>query len=246
MLAGAVLLVAALAMTCAAGEDAGGEGGSGGVATTTTSPTTTTTSSSSSTNMSTISLTGTGGQGGSGPSGWSDGPPALNNDADCLAWESIHPDAGEEGQLYAVRLTPPSYPYEVSGIHYELWHAPSNDYPCDAQPAHRAEVFVATTDAPPASPSVTKIDNKAVSLSGDGIRVVKSSLPSPITLKTGEHLFVALELAGLSTCLMTCKDAKVTTRDYWSNATKAPYSWATVASFGVDAHARIGANGSAK
>jgi len=245
MLAGATLMGTALTFACATTND-GGEGGGGSAATTTTttSPMTTTSMTSASTTSSAAG--GAGGQGGEGPSGWTDGPPALNNDADCLTWSSLHPDAGEEGHYYAVRLTPPSYPYEVTGVHYELWHAPNGDYSCDAQPAHKVEVFAAAATAPPASPTVQVLQNDAVSLPNNGIRVVKTPLSSPITLKTGEHLFVSVEMPGLSACVMTCQDAKTSDRDYWSGATAAPYKWATLSSYGINVHGRIGANGSAK
>ncbi len=248
MLAGATLLLAALTLACETKDD-GDEGGGGAAATTstTTSPTTTTPTTATSTGSTTSSAAGgAGGQGGAGPSGWTEGPPSLNNDAECLVWSSVYPDPGEEGHLYGVRLTPPSYPFEVTEVHYELLHTPSGETACDAQPAHRVEVFVAATDIPPATPMITQIDNAAVELSGDGIRVVKLTLPQPVTLQTGEHLFIAVEMPGLTACIMTCADAVVSDRDYWSNATMTPYSWATLSSYGIDVHARVGANGTAK
>jgi hypothetical protein len=203
---------------------------------------------------------GTGGTGGAGaaggmggmgggpplPTGWVGDTPDLNNDAECLVWDGVSPAANENGHLYAVRLTPPSYPYTVTEVVYEMFHDGGRN--CDSSRAHRVEVFVgnaATPDNNPTNPAM--IDVPAVNI-GNGTRVVTETLPSPLTLQMGEHLFVGVEMIAGDvddgpTCLATCGGATVTDRDWWSNAAAAPYNWATLSSFGIDNHARIGANG---
>ena len=196
--------------------------------------------------MTTGGMGGAGGTGGAAPMGWMAGPPALSNDAACLSWSSVSPDAGEEGHLYVVRLAPPSYPFEVTSVHYELLHAPTGETSCDAQAAHRVEVFVGAGPTPEPSPAVITLAQPAVMLESEGVYVVKAPLPQPITLMQEEFLYVAVELPALQSCILGCEDAKVTDRDYWSNATQSPYSWATLASFGITSHARIGAEGTAQ
>jgi hypothetical protein len=184
---------------------------------------------------------GTGGQGGS-VHGWAADPPVLNNDAACQWPQTLAPNPGEAGHLYAARLTPPSYPFEITEIHYEL----VGDDPCDSSPAHRVEIFVDTAVAPAASPSVTQLDIPAAGAT-EPVRVVKEILPSPITLQSGEHLFVAVELVNQgSSCLAVCEGAAAWDRDYWSNATGAPYAWQALSDYGLYIHGRIGANGTAQ
>jgi hypothetical protein len=151
----------------------------------------------------------------------------------------LAPVSGEAGHLIAARLTPPSYPYEVTEVQYELVGAA----PCDSSFGHRVEVFVGTDDAPANDPAATRLDVPAA-VTTEPVRVVQLTLPSPITLQSGEHLFVAVELVHEGTsCIGMCDGAGDWTRNYWSNAQSAPYSWAALSSFQLYAHARIGANG---
>ena len=194
--------------------------------------------------------TGGGGVGGSGggetPSGWvSRSVPVLNNDADCETWGSVSPLPGEAGHLYGVRLTPPSYPFTVDEVVYELYH---DEQTCDAGLAHRVELYTGSETMPPNNPAApVSITMPAVSLANAGTRVVELPISPPITLQAGEHLFVAVEMifadASSITCLATCDGTTVFDRDWWSNATMPPYNWATLNSFDLNIHARIGANG---
>ncbi len=82
----------------------------------------------------------------------------------------------------------------------------------------------------------------------NNVRVVTATLLTPITLTAGEHLFVAVELPVAETsCMAVCDGAPSNDdHDWWSNATDAPYNWATLGSFGLHVLARIGANGTAQ
>ncbi len=243
----AALLVALAPLAC--GDDAGStSAGTGGAGSTTSSTggatvtaNTVTIATSATVTAAATTTTGTGGMGGGGPSGWAGPVPSLQNDPDCSTWMVVAPAAGEAGHLYAVRLTPGSYPFTVDEIVYELG---DDGDTCDATPAHRVEVFVDTASAPAGTPAGTVVLDIPAAGSNAGVRVVSAPLPAPITLSAGEHLFVAVELPAVgSSCVMACGGAAVTDRDYWSNATIAPYPWATLDSFGIDAHARVGANG---
>ncbi len=219
-----------------------GTGGTGGAGATTSTPTQQGGGGSGGSASGTGGDGGQGGQGGEAPTGWFGTIPTLNNDPDCLEWGAITPAEQEAGHLYAARLTPPSYPFEVTEVQYELMGGGN----CDSTPAHRVEVFVDSATTPPASPTITQLDIAATGAT-EPIRVVTVGLPSAITLQTGEHLFVAVELVNVeSSCVATCGGATVADRDWWSNAVAAPYSWATLASFNFDVHARIGANGTAQ
>jgi hypothetical protein len=185
---------------------------------------------------------GSGGEGGGGklPPGWYETPPDLANDKECAAPSYIYPVEGEASHLYGVRLTPPSYPYAVTSIHYELLGVDD----CLVTTDHHVEVFVSTTTVPPNEPTlVASIDVDGAPAQGPSY-VVQSPLPDEVVLVAGEHVFVAVELPlVMASCIAVCLDAPVDDRDYWSNAAAMPYDWATLASFGYPYHARIGANG---
>jgi hypothetical protein len=188
---------------------------------------------------------GSAGEGGAGggltlPPGWYETPPDLANDKDCDNPSYVFPAAGEASHLYAVRLTPPSYPYAVTSVQYEL----AGIDECVVTTDHHVEVFISTNTVPPNEPTLV------ASLDVDGAAaqtpfyVVEAPLPDEVVLVDGEHLFVAVELPVVEgSCIAVCQDAPVDDRDYWSNAAAMPYDWATLASFRLPYHARIGANG---
>jgi hypothetical protein len=188
---------------------------------------------------------GSAGEGGSGggimlPPGWYEAPPDLANDKACDDPSFIYPAPGEAGHLYGVRLTPPSYPYVVTSIQYELVGLES----CLITTDHRVEVFVSTDIVPPGTPTLlASIDVQGAAAQGPSL-VVESPLVDDLVLQDGEHLFVAVELPLVeASCIAVCRDAPVADRDFWSNGVAPPYPWATLASFGYQYHARIGANG---
>ncbi|MEJ7733903.1 MAG: hypothetical protein WKG00_32505 [Polyangiaceae bacterium] len=188
---------------------------------------------------------GAGGAGGEGggetlPPGWYETPPDLANDKVCDNPSYIYPAPGEAGHLYGVRLTPPSYPYAVTSVQYELVGIDD----CLVTTAHHVEVFVSTNTVPPNEPTLVASVDVAGAPAQQPSYVVQAPLPDPVVLVDGEHLFVAVELPLVeASCIAVCQDASANDRDYWSNAAVMPYDWATLASFGYPYHARIGANG---
>ena len=240
------LFVAATAACAADDEPAPGASSTTG-GSTTTSPTTATTMTSTGSGGS-GAVGGSGGSGGSGGDPWLGGAPTLTI-ADCVdEGGATIPNMGNEGHLAAVRLTPPSYPFEVTGVAYVIAHADGGK--CNGKVAHRLELYVETAAAPSNMPTIAaQIDVPASSAEPGNFRLIEQQLAAPITLNQGESLFVAVELAGTPAehiCIMNCEGTGDDDRNYWSNATAAPYNWATLASFGNATNLRIGASGSAK
>ena len=153
----------------------------------------------------------------------------------------LAPDPGEEGHLAAARLTPESYPFTVKSVRYTL--LADEDKKWSVNLAHRVEVYVTTASAPEATPTVKEtIDVPAATETVEERTIVKD-LAAPITLQTGEHLIVAVEMAGDAAtavlCLRGCPGHGIADRNYWSNATQPPYDWKTLDSLGIDTNLLI-------
>lgn len=181
--------------------------------------------------------TSSGGEGGSGGAAGGAPPEAdlTNNDDTCEPFW-IAPMPSEVGHWGAARLTPSSYPFDVGQIRYRLFLGD----PACVSLAHSVEVFVTTTDAPPGTPSV--LDSWAVPAnSEDGWGWIYLDVDPPITLQSGEHLFISVEMSGNAQqqvlCLGCCEGEDVIgfkfDRNYWSNATDPPYPWAGLEDFGL-------------
>lgn len=228
-----VSLAALAALSGCGGGGSSGPGGSGG---------------STSTGMpgtgGTTTGTGTGTGGNATGSGGGSGTVLTNNDATCED-KSIGPAAGEEHHLAAARLTPPSYPFVVTAVRYVLDAQTGN---CDAGLAHTVDVFVDTAVAPPATPSVLRHFDNAMIAKPTQDRVVTLDLDPPVTLQSGEHLFIAVSMAGTFPddilCVGTCAGpAYQEDRNYWSNADAPPYPWQTLGSFGLPQNYKLDAIG---
>ncbi len=155
----------------------------------------------------------------------------------CKQWTAVMPLSGEEGQLAAARLTPPHWPFSVDKVVYQLLHGDQDGVQCNAEYPHRLELFTAEGPAPAAEPAdvlvmVTEEDD----VQGTE-RIVVVEIDPPITIEQDEDLFVAVELTGNYPevgCLSMCTDGVThDDRNYWSNATEAPYSWAELSGYGV-------------
>jgi hypothetical protein len=228
--------IALYATGCDGGGGGGGGGGTGGGASSSSSATTSSGSSSSSTSSSSSSSSG--------------GPVTLtNNDASCAA-TAVSPAAGEETHLAAVRLTPLSYPVEITGVDYILRGGTENGIECENGLAHGVDLFVGSDVTPAATPQVHEHWDVPAQAPTTMDRTIHLDLVKPVTLQTGEHLFVAVKMAGAVPkvlCVGGCQgDAVEEDRNYWSNAGAPPYPWATLASFGIDINYRIDAVGVAK
>ena len=179
---------------------------------------------------------------------WADKPPALTVGGNCVDEGFINiATPGQEGWLFAGRLTPPSYPFQVTDIAYELYGGDLNGgLTCDSNLAHRVEVFVGADPTPVSSPTLAAtIAVPAGAGPVLSMRIVKAKLDTPVVLKKGESLFVAVEYVGDKPrmCMPLCKGTGDDDRNWVSGATAAPYTWATSGSFGQTENLRIGANG---
>ena len=169
----------------------------------------------------------------------------LTNENPCKTeTASIIPDPSEYGHLFAARLTPKKYPFTVTNIRYQLSRGKDK---CANVIAHRVEIYVSKKTTPDNSPTPTATLKVPATTVIAGPRKVALTLPKPITLQTGEHIFIAVEMATDKTkqviCIDVCDKNGIKDRNYWSNAVKAPYKWATLDSFNMKVNAMIEALG---
>ena len=177
---------------------------------------------------------------------------SLNNNPNgcpCHGW--LYPSPGEEGHLAAARLVPPSWPYEVSSLSYPLAGDSSDDTDievhCQNGLAHRVEVWAGTDATPAATPANVQVLQVLATDQQTNDRTVEVSLNTPLLLQEGEYLFVGIELTGgypETACLLMCQEVQeFADRNYWSNATSAPYSWARLSSYGIPGNIELEAQG---
>ncbi|MBK7863704.1 MAG: hypothetical protein IPJ65_34885 [Archangiaceae bacterium] len=216
---------------------------------------------------------GTGGSsGGTGGStgGGTAGDVTLANapfDSACNVENAVSPLYPDEvGHWTATRLTPATYPFTVSKVAYSLVGIQAGA--CDAELAHKVQVFVSRDGGLDPSPAdagaltltVANSNGQADFAKVDGGvrgRIFTHTLASPVTLTSGQSLFVAVQMAGraggpddagITTCLATCRpagDAGVKSNiDFWSNSATEPYPWADlVGDFGFTQYNTIRAIG---
>jgi hypothetical protein len=179
-----------------------------------------------------------------------DGPErytTLANETPCGGGTGvIRADPGEEGHLVAVRLTPETTPFTVTKVRYRL---PATPAPCSPTLAHRVELYVSEEVAPPATPTPVATIDVPADPGRASAPLVTHDLDAPLVLEAGQHLFVAVSMAGTSEerlCVTGCDNLEAEAdRNYWSNAAAPPYTWATLASFGMQVNAEIWALGPA-
>jgi hypothetical protein len=142
---------------------------------------------------------------------------------------AVLPD--EAGHYAATTLTPATYPATVSHIGYHL--VGTND-DCLGGLAHDVLVYVLDDVRPPNEPTdeqlVATIE-VAASTSVEDIQMFEHALEAPITLTTGQHLVVAIQMNGNEElthgiCVMTCDTGGEANEDWWSNAAAVPFAWA--------------------
>ncbi len=169
----------------------------------------------------------------------------------CSNWIGYGASAGNAGPYMAARLTPPSYPHVINSFSYDLVEYQNG--PCTASLAHTVIAFRTTTVAPPSVPTVSTVQVSAAApnlpvgvLTGlpatYSVRRVKIVFTSPVTLTTGEHLFIGIQSKSSGAdflCSLVCPSAPAdSTRNYWSSTTSSPFSWVTLASGGTNANLR--------
>jgi hypothetical protein len=178
------------------------------------------------------------------------GDPVCQGHADPDQAVDIGPVLPDEaGDLAAARITPPSYPFEVTSVSYKLT---GQTAVCGTDIAHAVRVFAApTADAPPAEPADVQRIEVDGAATDERARIVTLPLDTPIVLEDGEDLFVAIEMAAnqaltVAVCLDGCAIQAEDRRQFWSTESEAPHSWATLYSYGIAQDYAIWATGEAR
>lgn len=136
----------------------------------------------------------------------------------------------ELGHYATARLRPPSYPFVVNQITYDLLSPPGT--PCDASFAHEVRLIVSSAASPPTSPSTdgTLVATGTGVAGGSDSRTLVLDLPEEVRLDEGEYLYVAVKLNGGATtamCIGACATGTpLSDVDFWSAAAAEPYRWA--------------------
>lgn len=156
----------------------------------------------------------------------------------------------EIGDPATARITPPSYPFKVESVSYQMTGMEAG---CGTNIAHAITVYAAPTgDTPPATePAGAQKIQVAASATDQRTLVVTQKLPTPIVLTAGQDLFVEFEMdvntaKTVSVCLDGCPIAADDKRQFWSEQAQPPHTWATLASFGIAEDYAIWASGEAQ
>jgi hypothetical protein len=138
-------------------------------------------------------------------------------------------------------LTPASPPFTVVGVRYILGGTGTGGkIPCDSTVPHRVDVWVDKVTTPAASPTLAATVNAAPKTQAKFVATAVT-LGSPLSLKTGEHLFAAVEMSnktsGKAMCIVTCGSGTTGEKSYtsWTNATinnTPPYKWSSYKTMG--------------
>ncbi len=177
------------------------------------------------------------------------GDPACQGASNPNAAVDIGPVLPDEiGDHAAARITPPSYPYRVDSVSYKLT---GQETTCGTDIAHAVIVFAGpSADFPPATPDGLQRIEVAGLDTDERVRIVTVDLPTPIVLEAGQDLFVGVEMDAneartVSICLDGCPLGGEDHRQYWSSESEAPFSWATLYSYGIAEDYAIWASGEA-
>lgn len=166
---------------------------------------------------------------------------------DCAEPFYLQPAPGEYGHYAAVRFTPPHYPFMLQYVTYEL--GDESAVKCNASLAHEVLIWVGNDQFPDAEPELLEVLNvPAKSRPKEQLSTITVPLPDYLRVEQGEHLFVAVRMAGTtsgSLCLLQCSSMAITPEaNFWSNATAEPFSWQDLEDFGPGfADVRIKAHG---
>jgi len=159
----------------------------------------------------------------------------------------VGPDLKTEvGDPAVARITPPSYPFKVTKISYQLTGMEAK---CGTNIAHAVSVYAGpTVDTPPTTPTDVQRIEVAGSAADQATYLVTETLPTLIVLTQGQDLYVAVEMDAnaaktVAVCLDGCHINADDHRQFWSENTQAPFTWATLYSFGVAVDYAIWAEG---
>ena len=162
----------------------------------------------------------------------------LSNTAGACPDAWIAPLAGEESDLAVARLTPASYPFEVTHVRYALDNSGLKEgrITCSAAYAHEVEIFVDGATRPPEHPQILQRWHVAGVTASQPLVVRSLALEAPVVLEKGQHLFVAVRAAGKypsTLCMAACGGPSVPKdRNYWGKD-GAQASWPMLASFNL-------------
>jgi hypothetical protein len=99
------------------------------------------------------------------------------------------------------------------------------------------EVWASSDIKPAATPTDVQVMQVAATDHQENDQWVEVILNSPLRLEKGEYLFVGIEMAGSHpdvACMLMCLEVdEFADRNYWSNATSAPYSWAKLSTYAI-------------
>lgn len=164
----------------------------------------------------------------------------------------VAPCDGEERHWVATRFEPSAYPFVASEVSYTLAGNRVDAPGCDSRRGHRASVYIGGS-APDSTPVILQTFEVAGDPSAINDRHVTLWLMTPANLEAGEYLYVSIQNAGNATngcsgqgnytCVSTCQDPENGDASFWSSANEPPFNWQTLASFGIEADARIGVFG---
>jgi hypothetical protein len=163
--------------------------------------------------------------------------PVCQGSADVANEADIGPVLPDEiGDPALTRITPPSYPFKVTSVSYRLTGMQAT---CATNIAHSVTVYAAPAGTtPPAMPPAGAQKIAVAPTTDDHTLVVTEELPTPITLTTGEELFVAVEMTAntnktVSICLDGCPITAEDSRAFWSEMPAPPFTWSTMWSFNI-------------
>ena len=149
----------------------------------------------------------------------------------------------------ALHVLPPSYPYLVTGARYTTLELLMPGLRCTTEPTQHIQVFVQRDAWPAAEPlHVADVEVPGETLADRTMRTVEVTLPAPILLQEGDHLFVSVSLNGVRpdvSCVVACYANNSAAPDsfWWSNAVAAPFDWWPLEWFWMTGHHAIFALG---
>lgn len=142
------------------------------------------------------------------------------------------PLPGESGQMMAVRLFPPTYPYTVDSVEYVSVSAAQYAY--DASMAHTVDVWVQQEFNPDLAPNLVGRYEIPADPAGPtpftSLRPLIQALDPPVVLHEGDILFVGVHLpmvdeTGTSMCVAAGNGVAPPDSFWWSGAAAPPYNW---------------------
>ena len=151
----------------------------------------------------------------------------------CRMGSVVGPNIPQEvGHWAASTLTPPSYPFSVTEVQYDLMNRGSDR--CTNTLAHTTQVFVINgMGAPVALPATDGGQFLSMPIraneNAEAKRSVRLVLERPIELQDGQRLVVSIQLTATDNqrlCMGMCDDEESPIgQEWWSNSAESPFNW---------------------